>query len=235
MGRRFRSSKGIMRRLKARDEPTLERKDGACDARALRMAQLGSIREVSQNRGPERFRAVNASNEAMMEIDFGETRSSLEAIFEAEYQNIVRAIATVTQDPGRAEELAVDVFLKWSHRPSAHGPYAKAWLYRAAVRIALDEMRRVARTRRRDSMLPAGKAPPDPESLLCAKRTSESVREILGAIAERQAQLVLLRSYGLDYAEIAAALGLKAVSVGTLLKRAEEAFRKEYIKRYGEQ
>ena len=37
----------------------------------------------------------------------------------------------------------------------------------------------------------------------------------------------------LSYAELAAALRLKQGSVGTLLARAEEAFRKEYVHRYG--
>jgi RNA polymerase sigma-70 factor (ECF subfamily) len=37
----------------------------------------------------------------------------------------------------------------------------------------------------------------------------------------------------LSYADIAAALNINAASVGTLLARAEVAFQKEYIKRYG--
>jgi RNA polymerase sigma-70 factor (ECF subfamily) len=47
--------------------------------------------------------------------------------------------------------------------------------------------------------------------------------------------LLLLRSHGLSYGELASALHLNPASVGTLLSRAQDAFRKEYIKRYGEQ
>jgi RNA polymerase sigma-70 factor (ECF subfamily) len=39
----------------------------------------------------------------------------------------------------------------------------------------------------------------------------------------------------LTYAELAAALNLNPASVGALLARAGQAFKKEYVKRYGEQ
>ena len=51
----------------------------------------------------------------------------------------------------------------------------------------------------------------------------------------RQAELLLLRSHGLSYDEFASALDLNPASIGTLLSRAQQAFRKEYIKRYGEE
>jgi DNA-directed RNA polymerase specialized sigma24 family protein len=44
---------------------------------------------------------------------------------------------------------------------------------------------------------------------------------------ERAASLLALRYSGLSYDEIAAALGLRKSSIGTLLSRAEDAFRKE--------
>jgi RNA polymerase sigma-70 factor (ECF subfamily) len=51
----------------------------------------------------------------------------------------------------------------------------------------------------------------------------------------RQAELLLLRTHGFSYEELASALDLNFSSIGTLLSRAERAFRKEYIKRYGDQ
>ena len=47
--------------------------------------------------------------------------------------------------------------------------------------------------------------------------------------------MLLLRSEDLSYEELASALDLNPASVGTLLSRAQEAFRKEYIEKYGEQ
>ena len=49
----------------------------------------------------------------------------------------------------------------------------------------------------------------------------------------RGAELLVLRSHGLSYEELAEALELNPTSIGTYLSRAQDAFRKEYIKRYG--
>jgi RNA polymerase sigma-70 factor (ECF subfamily) len=53
-------------------------------------------------------------------------------------------------------------------------------------------------------------------------------------MSPRDAEMLLLRGNDLSYEEIAAALGLNAASVGTLIGRARADFRKEYRKRYGE-
>jgi RNA polymerase sigma-70 factor (ECF subfamily) len=67
------------------------------------------------------------------------------------------------------------------------------------------------------------------------REEQEQVRTVLAALDSRQAELLLLRSSGLSYEEVAAALDLNPASVGTLLSRAQQSFRKEFIKRYGEQ
>ena len=58
---------------------------------------------------------------------------------------------------------------------------------------------------------------------------------MLASLRPTDAELLLLRSDGLPYEEIAAVLSMNPASVGTLLSRAKAAFRKEYVKRYGEQ
>ena len=72
----------------------------------------------------------------------------LDAIFRAHYERIARVIGRVIHDQARAEELAVEVFLKWWRNPQAHGEQAAGWLYRTAVREALDELRRQTRRSR---------------------------------------------------------------------------------------
>jgi RNA polymerase sigma-70 factor (ECF subfamily) len=72
----------------------------------------------------------------------------LDAIFRAHYERIARVIGRVIHDQARAEELAVEVFLKWWRNPQAHGEHAEGWLYRTFVREALDELRRQARRSR---------------------------------------------------------------------------------------
>jgi RNA polymerase sigma-70 factor, ECF subfamily len=72
-----------------------------------------------------------------------------------------------------------------------------------------------------------------PEDERQTNEAREHVRIVLGRLPHRQAALLILRSEGLSYTEVAAALNVNPASVGTLLARAEAVFRKEYIKRYG--
>lgn len=177
---------------------------------------------------------MDAPSEAAVEVNLNDAQLDIDTIFRAEYDGIARVIARVLRDPARAEELAVDVFLKWSRTPQAQGEKAKGWLYRVAVRAGLDELRRQTRRSRYERLVGFVRESPTPEQIRAAKEEQEKVRFILSVIEPRQAELVLLRSHGLSYEELAVALELNPVSVGTLLSRAQQAFRKEYMKRYGE-
>ena len=164
-----------------------------------------------------------------------ETRLDLETIFELQYERVARVIARVLRDPARAEELAVEVFLKWSRNPKAQGESALAWLYRVAVRTGLDELRRESRRARREQLLGFGRKTPTPEEIHVSKQDQERVRAVLAAIPPRDAELLILRSDGLSYDELASALCLRPSSIGTFLNRAGQTFRKEYVRRYGQQ
>jgi len=53
------------------------------------------------------------------------------------------------------------------------------------------------------------------------------VRRVLGRLPRRSAAILVMRHVGMSYLEIAQALGVKVGHVGTLLRRAESALRKE--------
>ena len=178
---------------------------------------------------------VDASSPAVAELSSGEGRFDLETIFHAQYERIARVIARVIRDPARAEELAVEVFLKWSRNSRAQGENAQGWLYRTAVRMGLDELRRQTRRSRYEHLLSFVRFTPTPEEIRSAREEQQHVRAVLAVIPRRQAELLLLRSHGLSYEELASSLELNPASVGTLLSRAQQAFRKEYTKRYGAQ
>jgi len=176
---------------------------------------------------------MDAPTEAIDRLTARATPVDLEVVFRARYAQIARAIARVIRDPARAEELAVDVFLKWSRHPQAQGDLAAGWLYRTAIRMALDELRRESRRARFERLVQFISGTPTPEDLQLARDERDRVRGVLTALPKRQAELLLLRHEGLSYDEVAASLGLNAASVGTLLARAQETFRKEYVKRHG--
>jgi RNA polymerase sigma-70 factor (ECF subfamily) len=184
---------------------------------------------LSQTISGRRYCIVNAPSEV---VD-GDLAFDFEATFRAQYERVARVIARVVKDFARAEELAVEVFLKFWRSPGAHGEQAEGWLYRTAVRKGLDELRQRTRRARYEQMLGLGRRVPTPEDVRTAAEEQQNVRLVLARIQPRQAELLVLRSHGLSYEELAAALEMNSASVGTLLSRAQDAFRKEYVKRYG--
>lgn len=160
----------------------------------------------------------------------------LDVVFRAQYERIARVIGRVIHDQARAEELAVEVFLKWWRNPQAHTESAEGWLYRTAVREALDELRRQSRRNRFERLLHVFReSPPTPERLCSIADRQRNVRAALATLNPAHAEILLLRSEGLSYQELAVALNLAPNYVGSFLSRAQDAFRKEYTKRYGKQ
>jgi len=158
----------------------------------------------------------------------------LEALFTREYGNIARTIARIVRDPGRAEELAVEVFLQFSKASKAQSAVGNGLLYRRAVRLALDELRRRNRRDRLRHFFSFLAVHPDPEQEHIVRDRRVRVAAILERMRRRDAELLVLRAEGLSYHELGKALSINPASVGTLLCRAQQAFRKEYLKRYGQ-
>src|SRR5690349_20973312 len=121
---------------------------------------------MPQNPALGRSCGVNArSLTASSEVE-GRDTTALDLLFRTHYQRVARVIGRVVHDQARAEELAVDVFLKWWRNPAAHGERAEGWIYRTAIRQALDELRRQRRRERLGRVLEyAFRPPPSPEHL----------------------------------------------------------------------
>jgi len=158
-----------------------------------------------------------------------------DACFDAHYARIARVVARIVGHTGRAEEIAVDAFWKLWRTPQAHGDHAGGWLYRTAVRLGLNDLRGNQRRDKYERQAGASSAMPTPEEVHAAGEQRQQVRRVLAALNPRDAELLLLRSQGLSYDELAEAIEVKPTSVGTLIARAQQAFRKEYIRLYGEQ
>jgi RNA polymerase sigma-70 factor (ECF subfamily) len=166
-------------------------------------------------------------------VDIEADSFDFEAFFHAHYERIARVIARVAGPHGRAEDLAAEAFWKLWRTPQAQGEKAAGWLYRTAVRMGLNELRSHARRRRYEALSAAPPSTLTPEEAHAAAEEREQVRQILALLRAQQAELLILRASGLTYEELAAALDLNPASVGTLISRAQQAFRKEYIKQYG--
>lgn len=178
---------------------------------------------------------MNVRSKAIATMEAPPRPFDFEAVFHAHYARVAHVIARVIRDPGRAEELAVDVLWKFWRTPAAQGEQSGGWLYRTAVRTGLNELRSRMRGDRHEQMSDAMPGAPTPEQVHTAAEEQQQVRGVLAALDPRQAEMLLLRAGGLSYAELATALVLNPSSIGTLLARAQQAFRKEFVQRYGEQ
>ena len=166
-------------------------------------------------------------------MDAPEDSVDFDTFFRAHYARIARAVARVVGDDACAEELAVEAFWKYWRTPAAQGEQAGGWVYRTAIRLGIGELRRRARHARYAGLLRFG-SPPNPEAIHAASEEQKRVRMALAGLKPRDAELLLLRSDDYSYEDLAALLDLNLASVGTLLVRARQAFRKEYTKLYGE-
>jgi RNA polymerase sigma-70 factor (ECF subfamily) len=179
---------------------------------------------------------VDVPSDALVVTAVSRDQVDLEAVFVAHYARMARVLARLVHDRARAEELAVDAFLKWSSRGGAKGDPAAGWLYRTAIRLGLDELRRRSRRDRAERLVTWWRRPtPTPEDIRAANEAQRRVRAVLMSLRARDAEMLVLRSEDLRYDEIAALLDLNPSSVGTLLSRAQQAFRQDYVRRYGDQ
>ncbi len=164
-----------------------------------------------------------------------------DALFREHYPRTVGMLARLTGDRGQAEEIAADVFCKLARRPALFQSRddLTAWVYRVATNAGFDGLRLNSRRRRWEQAAgveslrvsaPAGAL----DEMLREERCAR-VRTVLAALTPREAQLLVLRSSGLAYRELAQTLGIQPGSVGTLLARAELAFERKFRMRYGDE
>ena len=164
----------------------------------------------------------------------------VEALFRQHYGRMVTMLARLIGDRSQSEEIASDVFHKLSQRPSllSSSDDLAAWIYRVATNAGLDALRTNTRRRQHegeaasDWMRLAGQ--PNALDQLLAQDRAARVRGVLSSLKQRDAQLLLLRSSGLSYRELAETIGIEPGSVGTLLARAEAEFERRFRARYGE-
>jgi len=160
-------------------------------------------------------------------------------LFAERSASLYRYVNRVSGDPALSEDIVQECFVKL-HRRGAMPDDPPAWLMTVANNLLRDAHRRVARRRRLSQAwstdLPlgggGGDAPRADEPTL-ANEQVERVRQALDRLPLRDRQLLLMRHDGYRYREIADALGLTPTSVGTMLVRAGEAFRKAYHGLFG--
>jgi RNA polymerase sigma factor (sigma-70 family) len=157
----------------------------------------------------------------------GAVRADLEQVFRSAYPRVVAVAARVLGSRDGAEDVAQEVFLSFG-RSSVPAGEAPGWLSVAAAHTALNHVRSGRRRASREEAAGGDDAVcPDVAEAVVTLEERRRVRAALAQLPRRQAVALVLRHSGLSYAEIAAALELSPGSVGTTVRRAESALRKE--------
>lgn len=151
------------------------------------------------------------------------TASDIEALFREHHGALVRYLARRLGDRDWAEEVAQETFLRALRTPPTTN--GRSWLFAVATNLVRDQARQLASRRQQLQVLAAEErareeAQPTAEDRMVRAHEAMLARRALDALAERDREALLLKEEGLDYHEIADALGLSVGSVGTTLARA---------------
>ena len=191
--------------------------------RAVPSAVLAAPEAGAASRRDERTMRVAVSGSAR-----GAVRADLEEIFRRDYQLVVGVAARVLGSQDQAEDVAQEVFLTFG-RSSVPPGEARGWLSVAAAHTALNLLRSGRRraSREETAAAPDDAVAPDVAEAVVTMEERSRVRAALAQLPRTQAVALVLRHGGLSYADVAAALDLSPGSVGTTVRRAESALRKE--------
>ncbi len=158
----------------------------------------------------------------------GAVRADLDEVFRREYPRVVGVAARVLGSRDSAEDVAQDVFLSFARSLVPAGE-ARGWLSVAAAHTALNLLRSGRRRASREETAAAADdvIAPDVADAVVTLEERRRVRAALARLPRKQAVALVLRHSGMGYADVAAALDLSPGSVGTTVRRAESALRKE--------
>ncbi len=150
-----------------------------------------------------------------------------ERLFRTYHAQLVRYLTRRLGDPDWAEEVAQETFLRVLRQEGGARPITneRAWIFAVATNLVRDDARKDARRRKHLTLLAEEakemQAPPADDALERAHERA-AARRALDELEERDRNALLMREEGLDYKEIAEALGLSVGSVGTTLARARK-------------
>ena len=136
------------------------------------------------------------------------------------YGPVVNVAYRICGERTLAEDMAQETFLRaWTNLNSFRLTGSmKNWLYRIAVNVTLDTLRRKSEMSMDDEVVQMIQDPmPDPEISLIQKERAENLQDMLRALPLATRNVLVLREYGeLSYHEIAAILD---IPIGTVMSR----------------
>ena len=174
--------------------------------------------------------------ELMLRVTRGD-EASFEELLRRHGAPLTNYFCRMLQDPGLAEDLAQEVFLRVYQARERYRPDARftTWLYRIATNLALNAIRdRKGEVPQSDEESSEGgpsatrlvDSRPNVEQQLLQSDRERLIRRAVEELPERQRAAVILHKYqDVDYQQIAKVLGVSESAVKSLLFRAYESLR----------
>ncbi|MFN6963639.1 MAG: sigma-70 family RNA polymerase sigma factor [Pyrinomonadaceae bacterium] len=162
-----------------------------------------------------------------------EEKIEFDEAFTLYHRTVFRAANSVVRDPGLAEDVTQEVFLRlYKHIDSVSDrEMLRPWLVRVAINVARNTVRGNIRANTREENYVKGSGEQSAASVEIDYEEYAGVNEIyraLNKIKEPLRSCLMLRQQGLSYKEIAGSLSLNESSIGTYVARARQEFAKYY-------
>jgi RNA polymerase sigma-70 factor, ECF subfamily len=144
-------------------------------------------------------------------------------LFEESRDDVYRYLLTLGLDPGGAQDVAQEVFLRLyvALKRGEEIESPRAWVFRVAHNHGLKVRARQAPELAFDAGLEARiGAAGNPERTLLERERMLRFHRAIEGLSEQQRRCLFLRMEGLRYPEIASALGISPSAVGEFLRRA---------------
>ncbi len=208
------------------------------------VASLALERDVLSPAQPERPAAAQTADglsdaDIMLRVKAGDD-AAFDYLVEKYRRPIVSFMHRMARNPGVAEELAQEVFLRVYRGRQGYEASAKfsTWLYRIATNLAVNYARDSRHERPEQSvsldepdpdtglMVDLPDSSPNVEQDILRRERLAAIRRHVQELPERQRMAVIMHKYqGLDYRQIAQVLKLSESATKSLLFRAYETLR----------
>ena len=158
-----------------------------------------------------------------------------EEAFTLHHRTVFRAARSVVQDPGLAEDVTQEVFIRlYKHIDTLPNlEMLRPWLIRVALNVAKNTLRGNIRANTRDENYvkeTVGNSIYSVESEYEQKSEVSDINRALNKVKEPLRSCLVLKQQGLSYREIAESLSLNESIIGTYVARARAEFMRFYGK-----
>lgn len=159
-------------------------------------------------------------------------KALFQKVFYEHYPAVRRKLTALLRDETAAEDLAQEVFLRLYRNPPDQPEAVGAWLHRVLTRLAYDYIekqiheRKLQQKQEQQLVIREG-SEPSGEQVMINQLEIDEMRDWLGALSERDRQVLMLRYSGYSYEEIAEQLQVGKPIVGNLIARATTRLKRQ--------